>query len=308
MKLKYHALILILLCIFAITKSLQAQKSGARILKKAYKHNSTELLDQFFRKWQIAVPTITDNELATFNDTIQEAYKVFTTFYKPTELDSIGGSEWGNDVYHSVKYLIVQNELEIYFTDTIIYYSKEEVDSLVYQEVLIAFKGDTTKINTFIHNENWKKSNVWNQKYSGFNWTSIENKWPTDTIRNFRPSINCDSKIPLYYNKKYVSKINSFLGNKHYPLGFKGISSSAHAKEESEKKQLFLENFIKIFYGHWGGYWQLHSYPTAYSVVFDKNMQRAVIEYNLIYEGGVILLEKRNGKWTIINASRTWIT
>lgn len=307
MKSKYSVSLLILICVFAITEALQAQKSGTRMLKKAYKQNSTVLLDQFFRKWQVAVPTITDKELATFSDTIQEVYKVFTAFYKPTQLDRIGGSEWGNDVYQKAKYLIVQNELEIYFTDTIIYYSKEKIDSLVYQEVLLAYKDDTAKVNTFIHDERWKKSNVWTQEYSNFNWTSIENKWPTDTIRNFRPSIDCDSKIPLYYHIDFFSNIYLFLKDQHYPLGFNGISSPAHAKEESEKKQQFLENSIKIFYGHWGGYWQLHSYPTAYYVIFDKNMQRAVIEFRMIYEGGAVLLEKKNGRWMIINAKRTWI-
>ncbi len=299
-------ILLILFCIFAITKPMQAQKSGARMLKKAYKQNSTELLDQFFRKWQDAIPTITEKELATYNVITKEAYKVFTAFYKPTQLDSIGGSEWGNDVYQKAKYLIVQNELEIYFTDTIIFYTKTDLDSVIYQRALQCYKGDTSRFRKYPDG----KLAIYDDLImpNDYQWTKIKNKWPIDTIINFRPSIDCESKIPLYYNNEYVSNIYSFLQNKHYPLGFKGISSPAHAKEESEKKQLFLENFIKIFYGHWGGYWQLYSYPTAYYVIFDKSMQRAVIEFNLIYEGGAVLLEKKNGKWTILNARRTWIT
>ena len=65
----------------------------------------------------------------------------------------------------------------------------------------------------------------------------------------------------------------------------------ARSKGESEKRKMFLENYIKIFHGHWGGYWQLHSYPEAESITFDKNMEYARVDFRLVYEGGFAILK-----------------
>lgn len=281
-------------------------QTGTRLLKKAYRKNSTELLNQFFAQWQQATPTITDAELATYNDTVQEAYKVFKAFYKPNQLDSIGGSEWGNDVYKDAKYLIVQNGMRINFTDTIKYYSKAYLDSITYQRALHLYKNDTSKIKRWF-NERWTVFDGFVKYDTDYSWAYLKNTLPVDTILNFRPQINCGNKIPLYHNPQFTSYIYSFLKNSYYPLSSFGISNAAQAKGESAKKKEFLENFIKIFYGHWGGYWQLESYPVAYNVTFDKNMKSAVITYRMIYEGGSTILKKIDGHWKLVESKRTWM-
>ena len=83
--------------------------------------------------------------------------------------------------------------------------------------------------------------------------------------------------------------------------------SPAKSKCESDKRKQFLENYIKIWYGHWGGYWQLNSYPYAQKITFDRKFENAVVDYRMVYEGGFAYFKKVNGIWVLIQARRTWI-
>jgi len=105
----------------------------------------------------------------------------------------------------------------------------------------------------------------------------------------------------------YRRLLTSFLGNTYKPFAEDDIMAPARAKGESQRRQKFLENDLRIFYGHWGGYWQLYSYPTISSLTFDKSFRYAIIYYEFIYEGGEAYLKKVNGIWTLISAQRTWI-
>ncbi len=81
----------------------------------------------------------------------------------------------------------------------------------------------------------------------------------------------------------------------------------ARSSGESEKRKAFLENDIKIWYGHWGSYWQLDSYPVVYSITFDKRMLYARVDFRMVYEGGEAVLKKKNGQWVLVTSKRTWI-
>ena len=80
----------------------------------------------------------------------------------------------------------------------------------------------------------------------------------------------------------------------------------AYSKGESRKRMNFISNAVRIFYGHWGGYWQYETYPQARSIVFDSQMQRAVVSFRFVYEGGEVIMEKQNGEWTIVSGKLTW--
>ena len=124
---------------------------------------------------------------------------------------------------------------------------------------------------------------------------------------NFRPGLSFNSPKAVILTSFYDALLNSFLGNKHLPLGTGSIMAPARSKGESEKRQQFLQHCIRIFYGHWGGYWQLYSYPVVSTITFDKTFDNALIEYRMVYEGGEAYLKKVNGVWTLIGAQRTWI-
>ena len=72
-----------LIVFFLFTIVYAYPQATAKMLEKAYKHQSVEELKNFFYAWSREVPPITDEELATYSDTIQEAYKAFIDLYKP---------------------------------------------------------------------------------------------------------------------------------------------------------------------------------------------------------------------------------
>ena len=64
---------------------------------------------------------------------------------------------------------------------------------------------------------------------------------------------------------------------------------------------------MKIFHGHWGGYWQFLSYPQVYSITFDNDMKFARVDFRLVYQGGEAFLKNEEGVWTLMSSKLTWI-
>ncbi len=294
------------LILFMIFTTFSYSQNTGQSLENAFVNRSHEMLRQFFLDWSNKVPTITVDELSNFNDTIRQTYDVFTAFYKPHRIDSLGGSEFGNEVYKFAEFLIVQNNLRIYFTEKI-FYTEPEIDSFIVDYVNKNIFTDSTREMLLKRDQGRLSSEVLSKLGPYDNIFAAKKKLLTDSIVNFRPVINCDGKLPLYLTPAYDSILNQFLGEEYIPLGHYDIMMPAYATELSKTKSEFLEKFVKIFYGHWGGYWQLLSYPEAFSVTFDKNMQYAKINFRMIYEGGEAMLKKLNGKWTLISARSTWI-
>jgi len=242
-----------------------------QLLSKAYQTKSIQLLDTFFRNWIIETKALSIESFNSLNDKTKEVYNVFQVFYNPKDLDKIGGSECGNDLYKNAKYLVIQNQVIYEIGDSITVASNDTLNYINYI---------TTKDNS---------------------------AFPTDTLKNFRPNINLDSSKTVVLTKDYDDLLNYFLGSKHTKLGIGNIMAPAKSSGESKKRQEFLEKFIKIFYGHWGSYWQLYSYPTVQKIRFDNSFTNAIVYYRMVYEGGEAYLKKINSKWTLIKAERTWI-
>ena len=128
-----------------------------------------------------------------------------------------------------------------------------------------------------------------------------------DSTISFRPPVNFPNKKIVYLTAKYKRLLNGFLGNKYVGMGKEGIMQVAYSKGESRKRMDFISNAVRLFYGHWGGYWQYETYPQATSIVFDSQMQRAVVFFRFVYEGGEVIMEKQNGEWTIVSGKLTWM-
>ena len=75
----------------------------------------------------------------------------------------------------------------------------------------------------------------------------------------------------------------------------------------AQYKQQFIDNAAHIYYGHWGGYWQYETYPKAEQIIFNPEMNRAVVLFRFVYEGGQVILEKQNGEWTVVDTRLIWI-
>ena len=280
---------------FIILSSFCYSQKEDTLLFKAYKSKSLTHLEEFFGHWSNNIQPITAFEFRRLNDTVQNFYSAFKCFYNPFDIGRSGGSEWGNEIYKGVKYLIVQDKVYYGFVDTLdknlliqaklSHYAK--TDTVHYAKLISRYMEDSASfINRF------------------FNWPSPKSH---DTLDNFRPRLEFNDVKGVILTDEYERLLNRFLGNNHYKFARKSIMSPARSKGESEKRQHFLENCIKIWYGHWGGYWQLYSYPKVSMITFDPMFENAVIDFRMVYEGGYAYLKKINGIWNLIEAKRTWI-
>jgi hypothetical protein len=278
----------LLIVFFLFTISFAYSQTELETLEKAYKHKSKKELKNFFETWSNEISPITDAKLSQYNDTIQQAYRVFVAFYKPCRLDRIGGSEWGYDIYKNVKFLIVQTAIKIYFTDSI----------------YVERNGDTISDFDF-----YSKQYDW--------YYRNKNKELADSIMDFRPNIQCNGKIPLFLTKKHEKILYDFLevDNIKREAGLfitptKFTNSGVSEKGQFSRKKIFLENHIKIGYA-WnnkGTFSQLHSYPYLYSIIFDKNIKYAIIYYRIGCSiGGKIAVKKESNKWVFFRLVSTWI-
>jgi hypothetical protein len=293
-------------CIIFLISFIVSAQTSEEILVKSYEQNSKKQLDSFFKNWNEKYPTIQERDLLALNDTLQNSYNVFKEFYQPQYIKKLGGSEWGNNLYIKSKYLIVQDKIRIYFTEKV-YYSEKEIDEYVVNYINKIIKDDV-KRQSLLKRTNGKLSESVLEIYSPYDsFYKEENEILTDSITDFRPSINCNGKKPVYLTSEYDNILNIFLGNTQITFGEENIIKPASSSGESEKRKQFLEKLIKICYGHWGGYWQLHSYPTASRIVFDRKMHYAKVYFRMVYQGGEAILKNENGKWSLISSRLTWI-
>ena len=278
-------------------------------LEAAYRARSTEQLTQFFRGWSESLPAISAPELAQLNERQQEAYGVFTSFYKPHRLDSLGGSEWGNDIYQQTSFLLVQNELKIRVTDRL-FYSDAAIDSIITAAISRFEWADSTK-QRHLKKVNGRLTQQVREEFGfGDNFSYHNPADPAravDSLLDFRPRVKAPGKQIIYLTPARAETLRAFLRDKHLPLGAGGIMNPARSRGESEKRKTFLGNDIKIWYGHWGGYWQLNSYPVASSITFDKSMNYARVNFRMVYEGGEAILKKTDGQWRLLTSKITWI-
>lgn len=127
-----------------------------------------------------------------------------------------------------------------------------------------------------------------------------------ERIDNFRPELKLGKPI-LFLLPKYDTIINKFLGSEKYPLGPGVIMNPGGAEGESEKRSNFLNQKLKIIYGHWGGYWHIETHPQVLRIDFNENKTIAKVHYRLGYEGGAALYKKQDSKWKMQEFQLIWI-
>lgn len=75
---------------------------------------------------------------------------------------------------------------------------------------------------------------------------------------DFAPNIQFGNANVIHCNPYFLRIINQFLGS-DYTEG--SIHDLPMVKSETERRLKFLDNFIKIIPGHWGGYYHIESFP-----------------------------------------------
>ena len=293
--------LIILLMLATLTVSCQSDPQ-AQLLKEAYKTKSTKLLYTFFDNWSEEVKS---NEGEAQNPYVAEAHKVFAAFYQPQQI--IARDIDCHVLYDEKPYFIVQGSLwKILQAETILYL-QEEIDSLMIVRIRRMYPDDTDEQQDWIKYVRDNHPKLCYESSDAIRQFELIATTTLDSAIEFRPPVHFEGKKVVYLTKKYEKLLNSFLGNRHIALGEDNIMQPAKSKGESLSKHRFFNQAALIFYGHWGGYWQFETYPKANQIIFNPEMNRAVVMFRYVYEGGEAVLEKRNGEWKVVDARFTWM-
>lgn len=296
-------ILVVSLLLLAVVVSIMAQGSQqAKLLRKAYRTHSTKILYDFFDNWSEAVQS---NEKEATNPYVAEAHKVFAACYQPLKIDSIFYPEDRLYCYRDKPYFIVQGSLRTVEVAECIPYKPEEIDSFIEARIRQMYEDDSTRNREIEKNRTHRNIPSYYKYYIPS--YAIVPSTIVDSAVSFRPPVHFDGKKVVYLTDGYEKLLNSFLGNCYVELGKRNIMQAAFSKGTSRLKQKFFSKAALIFYGHWGGYWEYVTFPETTSVIFNPEMTRAVVKYSLAYEGGEMILEKRDGKWEIVSVRFCWI-
>lgn len=286
----------------------------AALLERAYQESSVTLLGQFFDNWSAEV---SPNGSEARNKWEVEAHKVFKAFYQPLQLEKIGygDNELGlsyRKFYQDYPYFIVQDTLYYIFVAETIPIGDDEMAAYCKSRINKTFPDDSTRKKELESLQRWvedgslyadfqRETDIYPRDWSAVPITMV------DSNISFRPSVSFPDKKVVYLTAGYEQLLNTFLGDQHVDLGTESIMQVAYAEDESDRRMEFIKKAARIFYGHWGGYWQYETYPKANTIIFDPAMQRAVVFFRFVYEGGEVYLEKRDGEWAVVSGILTWI-
>lgn len=278
-------------------------QQNAALLDTAYQKKSDKKLELFFDNWS---KTVGSNEKDAPNKYVAEAHKVYAAFYQPLNLAAFNYK----DMYQDDPYFIVQGKLGyISITDNIVY-TFHDLDSLTVEYYKQHYeKEDLENYLELDDDQKARRFQMPSYFYPDFPtfWTYPVEINKIDSAITFRPPVSFEGRKIVYLTDEYEKLLTSFLKDEHIDLGENNIMQPAFSIGESKEREKFINCKTHIIYGHWGGYWQYETYPKAFGIIFDEQLQRAVIHYRIVYSGGYAVMEKRNGTWTFVEARDTWM-
>lgn len=285
--------------ILLLTTRVFAQSAGQDLLlEKAYKQKSSWLLELFFQNW---TDEVQPRDTVGLNAYTTEAYRLFSVFYQPLDLTRYPHMDRWDESYQEPSWFIVQGQLHYVYVTDHIYFTQQEFDSVtieyVHQNVpeeKWSYYLERDAEGRFLHHIRVPK-------------LSDPPKQIIDSALDFRPPVSFAGKGIVYLTSGYKKLLDEFLKAEHIIDMDNHVVYPSPSERESEERMNFFSQSALIHVGHWGGYWQYETYPQAYSITFDKAMQRASIDYILRYEGGTAIFEKQNGEWKFVKITSRWI-
>jgi hypothetical protein len=267
----------ILLVIFCLTNSLvvlgQKNDPQLKLLTKAYKKNSAELMSEFLNNWIAEVPPMSEDEFLQLNDTIREAYKLYS------QIHSSG---------------VFANELWITAVDTIFFSTTEEVDNYVLEQIK---KYDTeneyqAQLDRKINGKRLSEKHYWHYEPTPGPQQIIINR--SDNITDFRPFLPNQKRVYIL-NKKYGDIIYKF-------------SNTPKSLEEKRKRCEFLNKYVsaEIRCNPFGCSCRIMTNRT-HSIKISKDLKTALANYSTEHSGWIVCYIKKGGYWVKTREKRTWI-
>ena len=121
-----------------------------------------------------------------------------------------------------------------------------------------------------------------------------------------RPPVRFEGVKALCLKSPCGLVLDGFLGSESIPMGTGNLMSPARPKGESERRLAFLNQYLKICHGHWGG-WHLETHPFVDEIEFNEDRTQATVRFRPRYQGGEALLVKGAAGWELRESRSTWI-
>jgi hypothetical protein len=115
-------------------------------------------------------------------------------------------------------------------------------------------------------------------------------------IFDFAPNVQFENSKVIYCNSNFLEIINQFLGHDFSKSSNDGIPM---VKRETKRRLAFLNQFVKIIPGHWGGYYHIESFPVIGSIRMNLEMTEAEVFFTNVYAFYSATLEKVEGNWKL---------
>lgn len=132
---------------------------------------------------------------------------------------------------------------------------------------------------------------------------------PIDTIVNFRPPVILPKSSILYTSKIHNEVYNEFLkqlGEKAAVDLNKEVNPNAPLTDNDKKIEL-IEKYFPISLNSNLSNWNILSFPYINLITFNKDINKAKVNFVVGSQGGVAEFKKKNEKWIIIESNATWI-
>ena len=262
---------LMLLLLLATLVSCNRAYDAITPIEKAYLYNDISYLIDFLDDESKKSVPISDEELSSIFEFIQHSYSIFEDFYNPFNLGRIGENEYGDSVYFGVKYVVVQNEINV-----------EIVKDDDFEE--------------FFDVENFS---------AHYFKLSLEKRKELDnlkviaklSVRNFRPRLNFNEKKIIYDNSFISNQIEYFLSKQ----------KEEGNRKEYEKRKAYLNEMIHVYGCHWSSCVHHRTDPSV-SLTFNESLNKAVVNFGIFYQGGSAIYYLIDGEWVFQRSKIEWIT
>ncbi len=88
-------------------------------LEKCFQDSSLAEFETYLNTWHVNINPVSPNEFLSLSDTLRSIYQIYSSFYDPFHLEKYCTtgrcSEFGNNFYEGLEYVIVQNKIRYTF-------------------------------------------------------------------------------------------------------------------------------------------------------------------------------------------------
>jgi hypothetical protein len=142
---------------------------------------------------------------------------------------------------------------------------------------------------------------IWVDLCSDMNGLLCTKRFCFLSINEFHPRVSFPGKDILFLGDYERDIIMEFLGTECATVG---LTQHRLPEMEREARYQFIQKFIRVFPGHWGG-WILSTQPQVSEIVFNRDYSEALIFYRVVYEHGKAFYKKVDGEWMYVS-SEIW--